>query len=57
LNLFGFDVITDAKTGYHSIIDLNYFPGYVGVENLDQIILDFLESKVSAAPIQQRRDH
>jgi inositol-1,3,4-trisphosphate 5/6-kinase/inositol-tetrakisphosphate 1-kinase len=46
LSLFGFDVITQVKTGYHAVIDVNYFPDYGGVENFNKIFLDFLISKV-----------
>jgi len=48
MTLFGFDVITEASTGFHSIIDINYFPGYAGVENLDVILLKFLEETLQS---------
>eukprot|EP00013_Stygamoeba_regulata_P021228 CAMPEP_0177657038 /NCGR_PEP_ID=MMETSP0447-20121125/15950_1 /TAXON_ID=0 /ORGANISM="Stygamoeba regulata, Strain BSH-02190019" /LENGTH=317 /DNA_ID=CAMNT_0019161323 /DNA_START=57 /DNA_END=1007 /DNA_ORIENTATION=- len=42
LTLFGFDLVTDNKTGKHVIIDINYFPGYSGVEDFPQMLLTHL---------------
>jgi len=51
LSLFGFDVITDVSTGKHACIDVNYFPGYVGVPDVFHIFLSHfkksLENKTS----------
>jgi hypothetical protein len=27
LSLFGFDMVTEKETGFHAVIDVNYFPG------------------------------
>lgn len=45
VSIFGFDVITNAKTGKHGIIDINYFPGFIGVDNFSSILLNHLVSK------------
>jgi hypothetical protein len=31
LTLFGFDVLVDAASGAHLVVDLNYFPSATGV--------------------------
>jgi inositol-1,3,4-trisphosphate 5/6-kinase / inositol-tetrakisphosphate 1-kinase len=36
LSLFGFDLIRSTKTGKFGIIDLNYFPGYIGVPEFEE---------------------
>eukprot|EP01133_Synstelium_polycarpum_P014995 gene14995-17731_t len=40
LTLFGFDIITDVETKKHAIVDLNYFPSYVGIPDFFSILLD-----------------
>ncbi|EGG18922.1 inositol 1,3,4-triphosphate 5/6 kinase [Cavenderia fasciculata] len=40
LTLFGFDVITDVTTKKHAVVDLNYFPGYIGIDNFYSILLE-----------------
>eukprot|EP00735_Rhodelphis_limneticus_P002577 TRINITY_DN1348_c0_g1::TRINITY_DN1348_c0_g1_i1::g.19964::m.19964 TRINITY_DN1348_c0_g1::TRINITY_DN1348_c0_g1_i1::g.19964 ORF type:complete len:631 (-),score=155.64,sp/Q6P3R8/NEK5_HUMAN/45.70/2e-64,Pkinase/PF00069.20/2e-64,Ins134_P3_kin/PF05770.6/1.9e-61,Pkinase_Tyr/PF07714.12/3.9e-42,Pkinase_Tyr/PF07714.12/2e+03,ATP-grasp_4/PF13535.1/0.00098,Kinase-like/PF14531.1/0.0011,Kinase-like/PF14531.1/8.3e+02,Kdo/PF06293.9/0.37 TRINITY_DN1348_c0_g1_i1:418-2310(-) len=32
LTLFGFDIVRDTRTGVFHVIDINYFPGYRGVD-------------------------
>jgi len=44
LSLFGFDIVTNIETQKYAIVDLNFFPGYVGVEGVHSILLDFLSS-------------
>jgi len=39
LSLFGFDVITNSATHKHACIDVNYFPGYVGVPDVFHVFL------------------
>jgi len=46
LTLFGFDVITQKETGCHAVIDINYFPGYVGFEDFNATLFKFLLSKL-----------
>lgn len=46
LNLFGFDVITQLVTGYHAIVDVNYFPSYRGFPNFNEELLAFIKEKV-----------
>ena len=45
LSLFGFDVLVEAHTGAHLVVDLNYFPSATGVDGAPQA----LASAVSAA--------
>lgn len=40
LSLFGFDVITNSATHKHACIDVNYFPGYVGVPDVFHVFLN-----------------
>lgn len=40
MHLFGFDVVTNVADGRHAIVDLNFFPGYVGVDNVHNLLLD-----------------
>ncbi|EFA81210.1 Ras-related GTP-binding protein [Heterostelium album PN500] len=42
LTLFGFDVITDISTKKSAIVDLNYFPGYIGIPDFNSILLDHI---------------
>jgi len=39
LTLFGIDLIRDSNTGVFYLIDINYFPGFYGVENLQHKLL------------------
>lgn len=42
LDIFGFDLVKAThKEGYY-LIDLNDFPGFKGIENIDQIIADYI---------------
>jgi glutathione synthase/RimK-type ligase-like ATP-grasp enzyme len=45
LSLFGFDLIQDSDTQKFSIIDINYLPDYVGVENFHSMLLEHLTTK------------
>jgi len=47
LTLFGYDIITDAKTGEYGVIDINYFPDYRGVDNFFEQLLELLISLVN----------
>jgi len=46
LTLFGFDVITQSATGIHSIIDINYFPGYKDVPEFHTRLIEYLKSRL-----------
>ena len=37
MSLFGFDIIRDAKTSKYYVVDMNYFPTFKSVQNLDQL--------------------
>jgi len=45
LTLFGFDVL-HSVTGEYGVIDVNYFPGYIGVENFNQKLFDYIKSRI-----------
>jgi len=42
LTLFGFDMITNSKTGKHAIIDINYMPDYGGVTDFFSMFYDHI---------------
>eukprot|EP01118_Nematostelium_gracile_P003960 TRINITY_DN1469_c0_g1_i2.p1 TRINITY_DN1469_c0_g1~~TRINITY_DN1469_c0_g1_i2.p1 ORF type:complete len:318 (+),score=87.92 TRINITY_DN1469_c0_g1_i2:59-955(+) len=46
LSLLGFDMITERETGYHAIIDVNYFPSYKGFPDFNKVLLDYLLSRI-----------
>lgn len=46
LTLFGFDVIRCNRTSQYALIDINYFPGYRGVEDFPQQFVAFLKKKI-----------
>lgn len=39
VDLFGVDIIFDQRTGFYSVIDVNYFPSYRGVHGAMEWIL------------------
>lgn len=45
LSLFGFDIITNSKTGENTIIDINFMPGFVNVPNFNEMLYDHMISK------------
>jgi len=47
LTLLGYDLITQVETGYHAIIDVNYFPTYSGFPQFNKTLLDFLLQRVN----------
>lgn len=49
LSLFGFDIIRNSRTGNYGIIDLNYFPGYIGVPDFEQRLYDHVLAAGRAA--------
>eukprot|EP01080_Neovahlkampfia_damariscottae_P009896 gene9896-2218_t len=44
LNLFGFDILIEKETNDYFLIDLNHFPGYKNIKNLNEIFLNFLRT-------------
>jgi len=48
LTLFGFDVITCIEKSTHAVIDINYFPGFIGVTNFENLLVDTLWKKINA---------
>eukprot|EP00697_Spironema_sp_BW2_P014492 gnl/Spiro4/4937_TR2461_c0_g1_i1.p1 gnl/Spiro4/4937_TR2461_c0_g1~~gnl/Spiro4/4937_TR2461_c0_g1_i1.p1 ORF type:complete len:410 (-),score=66.35 gnl/Spiro4/4937_TR2461_c0_g1_i1:138-1367(-) len=55
ISMFGVDFIVDEESGDIFVIDINYFPGYTNVANLEKTMLDHLlfvhnKVKLSNAP-------
>ncbi|XP_022087618.1 inositol-tetrakisphosphate 1-kinase-like [Acanthaster planci] len=48
LSLFGFDVIVENDTGMHYVIDINAFPGYDGVPQFYEKLLEYVQRIISA---------
>ncbi|KAK2190640.1 hypothetical protein NP493_72g02015 [Ridgeia piscesae] len=48
LDLFGIDVIIENHTGRYAVIDINGFPGYDGVPDFFQLLLDLLQSRLAS---------
>jgi inositol-1,3,4-trisphosphate 5/6-kinase/inositol-tetrakisphosphate 1-kinase len=46
LTLFGFDVVRDVETKQFYLIDVNFFPGYKEVTNVNGILLDYLRQRI-----------
>jgi len=44
-DLFGYDLLIDEKTGEYFICDINYFPLFSSVENLYDVMYNFLTKK------------
>jgi len=42
LELIGFDLIVDSRSGDYLIIDVNYWPSFKGFENFSQEFLNFI---------------
>lgn len=42
LALFGIDVIIERETGRYAIIDINTFPGYDGVPNFFELLIEYI---------------
>eukprot|EP01095_Lingulamoeba_sp_RSL-Kostka_P010676 TRINITY_DN3889_c0_g1_i1.p1 TRINITY_DN3889_c0_g1~~TRINITY_DN3889_c0_g1_i1.p1 ORF type:complete len:317 (-),score=89.10 TRINITY_DN3889_c0_g1_i1:38-988(-) len=42
LNLFGFDLIQNNITGKYAVVDINFFPGYKGLDNFHEKLLNCL---------------
>lgn len=42
LSLFGFDLIRSAATGKYAVIDINFFPGFEGVDGFEDHFLKLL---------------
>ncbi|KAK6181505.1 hypothetical protein SNE40_009343 [Patella caerulea] len=43
LDLFGVDVIIDSEIKSYAVIDINSFPGYDGIDNFFDILIDYLK--------------
>jgi inositol-1,3,4-trisphosphate 5/6-kinase/inositol-tetrakisphosphate 1-kinase len=42
LTMFGYDVICNSSTGSYAVVDINYLPDYVGVEDFPALLLEHL---------------
>jgi len=49
LSLFGYDVIVQDGSGKFGVIDINYFPGYIGVPDFENTLATFLLNRVKEA--------
>ena len=47
IKLFGVDFIRDEATGDYLVIDINYLPGYYGVANVFETLLDLFYAKMN----------
>jgi len=45
LSLLSYDLITQEKTGFHAVIDVNYFPNFISMKDGHKKLFDFLISK------------
>jgi len=48
MSLMGVDVILCTESQKFGIIDINYFPGYKGIQNWPSALIDFLVAKTKA---------
>jgi hypothetical protein len=48
LNLLGLDFIIEEGTGSLFLVDANYFPGFSGVDRIDEKIFKLLQSKIAS---------
>lgn len=46
VQLFGVDLIRDSQTGDYLIIDINFCPGYYGVSNVFEKLLDLFRARL-----------
>jgi len=46
VDLFGVDLIRDSETGNYLIIDVNFCPGYYGVSNVFEKLLDLFRERL-----------
>lgn len=46
IDLFGYDCVVDSATGKCFVVDVNYLPGYSGVDGLFDILVEYLEKRV-----------
>ncbi|XP_013405696.1 inositol-tetrakisphosphate 1-kinase-like [Lingula anatina] len=46
LELLGIDLIIEKTTGRYAVIDINSFPGYDGVDNFFEVLLDMLSKRL-----------
>jgi glutathione synthase/RimK-type ligase-like ATP-grasp enzyme len=42
LNIFGFDLVKPLHRDGYYLLDLNDFPGFAGVENIEQVIFEYI---------------
>ena len=48
LKLFGFDLIKPLNKRKYYLIDLNDFPGFKGIPNIEDIIVNYLNDYISS---------
>lgn len=47
IDLFGYDCVIDNKTGKCFVVDINYLPGYSGVQDLFRLLFEYLQQRVA----------
>jgi glutathione synthase/RimK-type ligase-like ATP-grasp enzyme len=48
LKIFGFDLIKPLKKRKYYLVDLNDFPGFKGIPNIEDVIVDYLNDYISS---------
>jgi len=46
LTLFGFDLIYCVELGRYTIIDINFYPGYLGIPSFPQDLVNLMKAKI-----------
>ncbi len=46
VELFGVDLVRDCRTGDYVVIDINYCPGYYGVDHVFKKLLDLFVKRL-----------
>lgn len=46
VELFGVDLVRDCRTGDYVVIDINYCPGYYGVDDVFKKLLDMFVKRL-----------
>jgi len=54
LTVFGFDLIYCVKIDKYCIIDINFFPGYHGIESFPHDFVNLIKAKISKAESQKQ---
>ena len=47
LNIFGFDLVKPLNQKRYYLIDLNDFPGYRGIKNIENVLVSYFKNHIS----------